>query len=466
MPHFQDDKAQETHRKENIVGSGIKIDSSSSRTEELPIQVATPNFLGASDPAVAMANKIKVAVVDSSFDSVEQNHSETLSSLSSHRIVKSVITPSSSIGNIDSNSSSDDISAIEVELMSSRKDNAGPIFTTVCGNSGLSHSPILVKRLVSQTEGEENSATSRQQQNPNVIRESTYFKYGESPSTVECSRPAKIRRGSSLLLPKQIAGVEPREEELSKTKSKKAKCEDIIRTSGDGIISGSDTVGKTSTLDSVAAAATIADMRNRKSVISPATSGKKGEDAPNKTRQSPPVGHHPHHSQHQSFHPSVVAPPGFRPHPTSFAGHPFGPTGVYHMTYPGYPPHAPPGAVPPFLGGQFHGHPGAGFYALYPTGFHPHPMHQRSGQYVPNFVPPYSHATSSHLPGAKISPNNSGGEKNNQTAVIPPMYMRSNSALDQSLNSATNSKSGVSGKPISANRCVPLQEPIPTKHRG
>merc|ERR1712194_857918 len=76
------------------------------------------------------------------------------------------------------------------------------------------------------------------------------------------------------------------------------------------------------------------------------------------------------------------------------------------------------------------------------------------------------------LPAAKIASNKSSthsedkNEKNNQMAVIPSMYMRSNSALDQSMNSATSSKSGGGGKPISANRCVPLQEPIPSKHWG
>ena len=54
MPHLQDDTAQEKLRKETLVGSVIGIDSSTSRIEELPIQVAKPNFLGTSDPVVAI----------------------------------------------------------------------------------------------------------------------------------------------------------------------------------------------------------------------------------------------------------------------------------------------------------------------------------------------------------------------------------------------------------------------------
>jgi hypothetical protein len=468
MPHLQDDTAQENHRKATIVGSVNVIGSSSSQIEELPIQVATPNFLCTSDPVVAMANKVSIAVVDSSFESVDQNQCQSLSSPSPRRIIKTVITPSSSIGNINSASSAnDDVSTTtDTESISSRKNNAGPILTTVCSDSRLSHSPILVKRRISQIEDEEISGTSKQQRTLHVIRESTYFKYGDSPSTSESSRPAMIRRGSSL---SRTADLNPCQEELSKTKTKKVKRENTIDDAvGDYTISGAGTVGKTSTVDAVAVASTMAEMRNKKPLISPTTSGEKGEGASNGIRQSPPVGHYPHHLLHQSFHPSVVAPPAFHHHPASFAGHPYGPTGGYPMAYPGYPPHVSPGAVPPLIVGQFHGHPAAGFYAPYPPGFHPHPMHQHSGQHLPPFVPPYGHATGAIISAAKISPNYSSTnaedkeDKNNQMAVMT----RNNSTLDHSVNSTTSSKSGVVGKTISANRCVPLQEPIPSKHWG
>jgi len=476
MPHLQDDTAQEKHRKETIVGSVNIIDSSSSRAEELPIQFATPNFLGSSDPVVAMANKVSIAVVDSSFESVEQNQCHSFSSPSPRRIIKTLITPTSSIGNINSTSSNssaiDDVSTTDTESISSRKNNAGPIWTTVCSNSRLSNSPIPVKRRLSQIEDEEPLLISKQQQNlQHIIGESTFFKYGESPSTSESSRPAIIRRGSSLALANRTAVMDRRQEELSKTKPKKLKSEDKIDgAEGDGTISGTSAVGKTTTVEAVAAASTIADMRKNNPVISPITSG--GEDASNGILQPPPVGHHPHHILHQRFHQSVVAPPGFHPHPVSFGGHPFGPTGGYPMAYPGYPPHIPPCTVPPLMVGQFHGHPAAGFYAQYPPGFHPHPIHQHSGQHLPPFVPPYGHITGATLSVAKTSSNKSStnaedkDDKNNLMAVMPSMYIRSNSTLDQSMNSTTSSKPGVVGKPISANRCVPLQEPIPSKHWG
>lgn len=463
MPHLQDDTAQETHRKATIFGSVNVIDSSSSQTEELPIQVAAPNFLCTSDPDVAMANKVSVAVVDSSFESVEQNQCQSLSSPSLRRIRKTVITPRSSIGNINTTSSAnDDVStATDTESISSRKNNAGPILTTVCSDSRLSHSPILVKRPISQIEDEDILGTSKEEQTLHVIRESTYFKYGDSPSTSESSRPAMIRRSSSL--------SRSVEEKPSKMKTKKVKRENAIGGAvGDSSISGAVTMGKSSTVDAVAVASTMAEMRNKKPLTSPTTSGEKGEDVSNRIRQSPPVGHYPHHLPHQSFHPSVVAPPAFHHHPASFAGHPYGPTGGYPMAYPGYPPHVPPCAAPPMMGGQFHGHPAAGFYAPYPPGFHPHPMHQHSGQHLPPFVHPYGHVTGATLSAAKISSNNSStnaddkDDKNNQMAVMT----RSSSTLDHSANSTTSTKSGVVGKPISASRCVPLQEPIPSKHWG
>ena len=140
MPHLQDDTAQKKHRKDNIVGSGFGINSPLSRTEELPIQVATPNFLSSSDPVVAMAKKVSAAVVDSSFESVEQSDSGALPSPSPRLVTKNVITPTSSIGS-NINSSSDNSSATEAELESCQKDNAGPILTTT-----IAHSPIIVKR--------------------------------------------------------------------------------------------------------------------------------------------------------------------------------------------------------------------------------------------------------------------------------------------------------------------------------
>ena len=468
MPHLQDDTAQETYREATIVGSVNVIDSSSSQTEELPIQVAAPNFLCTSDPDVAMANKVSVAVVDSSFESVEQTQHQSLSSPAPRGIIKTVITPSSSIGNINTTSSSNDgvSTTIDTEPISSRKNNAGPILTTVCSDSRLSHSPISVKRRISQIEDEYISGTSKQEQTLHVIRESTYFKYGDSPSTSKSSRPAMIRRGSSL---STSVDLKTCQEKPSKMKTKKVKRENAIGGAvGDSSISGAVAVGKSSTIDAVAVASTMAEMRNKKPLTSPTTSGKKGEDASNGIRQSPPVGHYPHHLPHQSFHPSVVAPPAFHHHPASFAGHPYGLTGGYPMAYPGYPPHAPPGAVPPMMVGQFHGHPAAGFYAPYPPGFHPHPMHQHSGQHLPPFVHPYGHVTGATLSAAKISSNNSStnaedkDHKNNQMAVMT----RSSSTIDHSANSSISSKSRVVGKPISANRCVPLKGPIPSKHWG
>lgn len=411
MPHLQDDTAQEKLRKETILGSVIGIDSSTSRIEELPIQVAKPNFLGTSDPVVAMVRKVSATVVDSSFESVEANDSESLMSPSSRRIIKTVITPSSSIGNIsNSSASSDDVSAVEKGSLSTQKINTGPILTTVHSNSRLSHSPILVKRRVSQSESEESSDTPRHQIANHEILE-------ESSST----RPAKIRRVSS-----QPVDVQPREGELLETKSKRVK-------SGD----------KNSTK---------ADIINKRPVISPTTSMKKGEDPSTELRQSPQLGHHTHHILHQGFHPSAVIPPGFHPHSASFGGHPFGAPAGYPMAYPAYPPHVPPGAVHPFMGSQFHGHPATGFYASYPPGFHPHPMHQHSGQHLPSFVPPYGHPANA---AAKMpsTVNSMIIEKKNEKSN-PMTVMQS------------GSKSGVSGKATSANRCIPLQEPIPSKHWG
>jgi hypothetical protein len=456
MPHLQDDTAQEQHRKETIAGAN-GIDSTSSAAEELPIQVARPNFLGTSDPVVAMAKKVSVAMVDASFESVEGNQCGSLSSPSPRRITKGVITPSSSIGNAD------DVSSADAESVSSRKTNFAPILTMVHGDSRLSQPPLPMKRRVSQIEDGETPVTAKRQ-----LR---------SSPTSESSRPAIIRSGSSLKLGNADADADMNveEKEVSETTAKRVKCEVKADCAvGVGRSSGTGTVGQTLTADSVAAAATMAAMTAKTPITSSKASVGKVEVASNAIRQQPPVGHHPNHVLHQNFHPGVVAPPAFHPHPAAFGGYPYGPMAGYPMGYHGYAPHVPPGAVPPLTVGQFHGHPAAGgFYAPYPPSYHPHPMHQQSGQHLPHFVPPYAHRKDVALSAAKTSSNKVSSnseakdDKNNQMGVVPSVYVRSNSALDRSTSSTTSSKSeGVLGKPASANRCVSLQEPVPSKSWG
>ena len=475
MPHLQDDMAEERSRNQNGNGSMSGTDSSSSLMEELPIQVASPNFLATSDPVVAMANKVSAAVVDSSFESVEHNPLQSLSSPPPHRVIKTVITPSPSSGHSDTTSSNssttDEVSTTESESTSFRENNAIPILTTVYGNSRLPHSPIEVKRRVSQSEDEKPSTTSQQQHRQHIIRESTFLKYGESPSTAERGRPAIIRRGSSLVSGKRTTNANPNQEEPSQSKKMKSEDNDVVAVSDD-TTSGSSTVSKTAAIEAAAAASAMADMRNKKPAISAIPSKEKGEDdVSDGNRQLPPFSHHPHHFLHQNFHPGVVAPPPFHPHLASFGGHPFGPNAGYPMVYPGYPPHVPPGTIPPFMVGQFHGHPMTGFYAPYP-GFQPHPINQHGGQHVLPFGSPLRHTSGAALSPPKTfsstgSTNTEDKDHGKRSNAMPSMYVRSNSPLDQSINSSSSSsKSGAVGKPLNINRCIPLQEPIPSKHWG
>lgn len=476
MPHLQDDAAQDKFLKQTNVGSVNGRDPTSSLNEELPIQVATPNFLGASDPVVAMAKKVSIAIVDSSFESVEQSQCQNSVSPPPSRIVKSVITPSSSICNINSTASSnshsaDDVSTTDTQSIPSGKSNSGPIFTTVYSSSPLSHSSIGVKRRISQIEDEEHSAQLKLEQNcQRSSRESTFFKYGESPSASESSRPTMIHNISSLSAGNKTRDSDARRKELSKMKPKKVESGFKLNgAAGDSTISSTSTAGNTSTIEAVAAASTMAHMRNRTSLISPTTSGEKRDDASNATHYPPLVGHHPHHILHPNFHPGVVAPPAFHPHPLSFGSPPFIPGG-YQMTYPGYPPHLPPGSVPLLMSAQFHGHPAAGFYASCPPGYHPNPAHQQNGQHLPPFVPPYGRVPGTALLAAKPFSNNSGtntddkDDENNQVTAMPSVNIRGYSASEHNTGNTTSSKSRGVGKPISANRCVPLHEPIPSKH--
>jgi hypothetical protein len=506
--------------------------STSTRSdEELPIQVAIPNFLGTSDPVVAMARTVSAtsAIVDPSFESIEHNLPnstltvnvmDNLSSPSPNRGVKTVITPASpgstSISTTDndefpssSNSSvSNDVSTSSIEeSISPRKKEAGSILTTIYGNSRLSHSPVRAKRRVSQIEDdddddEQSTKSPQLQQQQQILSETNVLKYGSSPD-----RPAIIRRGSSILLSKKrVANAEPqREGIMSQSKRIKSESNAVFVTASDNntTTTTTTTIGnsnasaadKTAAIEAAAAASVMADMKNNKKPIttSPTLSGEKAkvEDDtssngyPKLHAVPPPHSHQQHHlpPSYQNFHPGVGPPPPFHPHVTSFVGgHPFG----YHpMAFHGYPhPHGPPVTVPSsMVGPQYHGHPGAGFYPSYYSGFHSPILNQHNVQHLPTFGSPYQNLpAATALPSLTVSSNNGGttnGEEKDRskhgTGIIPSISVRSNSTSttmmkDQSINSSSSSKGSCNtvtdGNSPSCKRCVPLQEPIPSKHWG
>lgn len=514
MPHIS---AEEMVNKRSGSRFTIEKESTSVRSdEELPIQVAIPNFLGTSDPVVAMARTVSAtsAIVDPSFESIEHNPPnsqlsvdvmDNISSPSPNRGVKTVITPASpgstsrSIDNNECPSSSNSsvsnvVSNTNLESMSPRKKEAGSILTTIYGTSRLSHSPVRAKRRVSQIEAidddEQSSKSPQLQQQQQILRESIVLKYGGSPD-----RPAIIRRGSSILLSrKREANAEPqREVIMSQLKRIKSESNAVVVTASDNTTaignSNASAVDKTAAIEAAAAASVMADMKNnKKPITSPTSSGEKDKVEDDTSNGYPKLHavHPPHSLQHHlppayhNFHPGV-APPQFHPHAASFGGHPFG----YHpMAFHGYPhPHGPPVTVSSsMVGPQYHGHPAAGFYPPYYSGFHSPIMNQHNGQHLPTFGSPYQ-----NLPGVALSPlkrssNNgvtmNGEEKDrskHENAAIPSISVRSNSTSttmmeDQSINSSSSSKGSFNtvtdGTPPSCKRCVPLQEPIPSKHWG
>eukprot|EP00536_Pseudo-nitzschia_multiseries_P016427 jgi/Psemu1/292530/fgenesh1_pg.1110_\ len=433
MPHLQDEMAEQKHLKQSGVGGKNGVDSSLSRREELPIQVARPNFLGSCDPDVAMAKKVSAAVVEPSFDSVTSFH--RMSSPAAREKIKNVITPSSSIGQIISTQNSS--ATVDV---SSTESESTPV-TEVYGNpsTSSSHSLIMVKRRISRSEDEECSPTSKQQQ-------------PESSSLTETWRPAIIRRGSSLALGKRTWNYDTQTKELLQSTAKKLKIENKSDVVVDDTTASVSKEGANAVEAATAAAASaMAEMKDRKPDTSAVSLGGKASEAMDGKRHLLPFRNPSHLIPHQGFHPGVVAPPPFHPHMASFPGHTFGPNGAYPMVYPGYPPHAPPGAVHPMMVAPFHGHPSHGFYP-YPPAYHQHPMNQRGGQHVHPFAAPYQQMPSAALTSSKRS--SSIGTKN------------ADSELDRSVNSTATDKSGAGGKPVSTNRCVPLQDPIPSKHWG
>jgi len=448
MPHLNDDKTQQ---KECRIKPAASIGGTDSpQTEELPIQVAIPYILGTSDPIVAMGkNEVSTAVVGSSFDS------QTLSSPPPRYVNKGVITPSSSIGRVNSTSSNssatDDISSADSECITLKKIDSGPISTSTGSEPQPSHSPILVKRRlsqISQTDDEEVSATSKEEQDVHgVVKESSV------------RRPAIIRRGSSLISKDKSDDMNSSQEGVSKTIPEKIKCNEEIDVVSDNINDDRNKRGKIAT-NNTDTTTVITDGVEKKENITLTSPGEKGDESSNGITQHPKGGYHPHHMLHPGFLPTTSTPHAYHPHSVPHGSYPYGTFPGYPPAYSGYPPHV--------MASQFHGHPAAGFYPPYPPGYHHHALHQQTGIHLSPFAHIHNYPTGIAMstPGtpsekSKKSPKD---EVDNckQIAVLPSMY-KSSSGCGTVVEVK---KSGDLRHPTSANRCVPLQEPIPSKHWG
>jgi hypothetical protein len=402
MPHLQDE-SEDKHRRDDEIDADAR--SSCLRTSntmsgaDLPIQEARKGYLGSSDPVVT-ALACKVSAASTKVESFESTES-TACSPPSNRESKPVITPSSSTSNA------------KLAFPSRSSPSDGPILT-VYGKTNIVPSPIRVKRRVSQSEEEE-------EEEHIPLNQPTHLRFGCHPVD---GHPGTSCFSSDL----GSHYTNNINEKVSRAKK--------VKLTGDGV---SDSV--------VASKVLSATGVLKKRIISPTSSGEKGEDDDHTESSGKKYRHLTPYER--IIH--VQGPAAYQPHPASFvfAGPP--PLGAGYPLYHGYLPHGLP-CAPPYLAGHLRGHPGAC-----------------------GFPPPYLHATAHMMHQYRHQQSPFPSHHRVPGPISPKEGMASYAeAKGEGRGSKQPFKSVAewqqvtlsSGKPPSANRCVPLKEPIPSKHWG
>jgi hypothetical protein len=404
MPHLQDE-SEEKFRQDKLPGDAIgSISKDLDSNSELPIQEAREGYLGLSDPVVsALASKVSAAA-SNKVESFESMEANSRSPTAS-RPIKPVITPSS----VSSN-------ARLTSLPRTAPSKNGPILT-LFGDKSISSSPIRVKRRVSQSEEEEDD-----EDDLIVMSQPSHLRLG-SPTAVTHTGKRCVSSDQDNYSDNYSSGAEGSPRKVQK----KMKMDQSSRTS---VVTKVNGVPK-------------------KRTISPTSSGEKGEDDDHTEASGPPYLHY--NPYEKSFHGQPTA----HYHPPAFAFGGIPPYGAGYPMYPGYPAHRLPYASPLAMG-HIHGHPGApGFFPSYPHAVHM--MHQPRHLY-----PPFSprHRMSEAMPpkrgtgAVETSLDSKGIDRGNTKKES----LKSGADWQQSTMSAGNSPS--------ANRCVPLKEPLPSKSWG
>ena len=451
MPHLQDHSQSKSHE-----GSGILMGSSRGTDTEdhLPIKDAKTGFFeGTSDPVIAMANKTKTAMEEDnvhaeevSFDSSEDGTSSRSSSSSTppagNRTSKTQVTPSPTNGLsqklLDSTSTTAAAADVAPGSPKPSDNKSGAPILTIYGNARLFHSPIRVKRRVSHSEDddEDGSSTDPQQQQEVVMSgaQPAHLRYGGEAPTVGSSRPILIRRGSSLgkrcVSEEQQQQATEKSEDGPATKKTKTEGEDAAAAAMEA---------------AVEAASAMAGMR-KKPVISPTSSAAEKGDDNEQQQQGSSYDHrlHPYSYPPPHAHHHGMAPYGHI-HPSASFGY-----GGYSM-YPGGYPH--------------HGH----YSGFYP----PYPSPQASAMHAYRQRPPFPAGTvAGHMPPKAVlsrstsnlegTPTTAAEDKGSPKSKVTPSPNTNFKSVSDWQNATMSS--GVSAP--SANRCVPLKEPVPARYWG
>ena len=428
MPHLQDTNDAEKNTQSSVKGTAATLADIPSSSPDLPIKEAREGYLSGSEGlktllAASASKQSKPEQV--SFESTEDERTqvETSTPSQSNHTPKQMITPS------------------PYGALANRAPPSpyGPMLS-IYGNNRLFPSPIRVKKRTPSSDDEKsaggNSSPGPQMGTP------THLRYGGVYAMSTPSPKCVSRQASQEGVEKESpSNKRPITQIQFNDAMKKAK---MVRSGSPGP-TGSDLAQ----INEVPA--------KKKPIISPTPSGEKGGDE--ESTRSPTRAHrfpagpysHPHYPPHLSPYP---------PH----APHAYGvPPPHFPAGYPMYGAYPPP---PHYMHGHPAGHPPA-FYPHYPP---PHMMHH----YRPHSkVPP-------HFPGPHRAGPPTGKAAMGMVPVAPPATaVKTEGQPGQ--EERTFTKKGVAaihsvaewqraalsnGKPPSANRCVPLNEPIPSKYWG
>ena len=415
MPHLQEkndaeEKVFSGHNRPKVNGTTPTNISSS----ELPIREAREGYLSRSEGLLSLAMTATHQKKPDKVESFESTEERTADNTTTPTLLRSkqFVSPSP-----------DGVSGTRPLYRP-----YGPMLS-VYGGSRILPSPIRVKRKVSGSEDERESESSTSP----VMNQPTNLRYGEKLSMTTLT--PKGQKGNQKKRP--IVQMEFDEA------SKKAKPDRSAFPS-------SSAHNESLPHSPVTLASTT-----KKAIISPSSSGEKGED----DDSTVPV---PRGVVHSRPYDRFRHPPHFPPysplvHHHAYGAHPSPPYG--YPPYGGYPPPSP------YLGGHRVGQPPR----LYPPYSNPrhHMMHPpRPHPFTAHYARSLHRGTTTK-PNMGMAPMTLGegaGKKTAKTDGSTRLPNDTNSPIKSVAEWQQASKA--SGKPPSANRCVPLEEPIPSRYWG
>lgn len=404
MPHLQEKDADDRH------DVAVHGHHSSSRSHDLPIKEAKEGFLKGSEglPAMMMtSSQIKNSPVKvESFGSTEEPRrsvsEDTACTPQAQSTKQGVITPSPYGTTVH------------------RGIRNGPILT-IFGSKKLVPSPIRVKRRVSNSEDDhlEEGSDSRMSDPTNV----KYVDGFTTPRKSNLSHQVSDL-GEKDEMPKKrlLSQLETNDDTKKTMRSESPEYQIPFEPEG----------GKST-------------PKKKKRVISPSSSGEKGDDDES-------AGMGPRGMAHLPYGPRAYPPPpGYPRHHPGYPGPPpgYGAPPPYRGSYPMY------GGFPPPPPGHFMGAPAAP----------PHPYYSPYPPPPPHMVQPYARPP---MPPGQYPPPPFQGSAHSRMPNKPTLDTSKARPTELAIKSVAEWQQAAlsTGKPPSANRCVPLKEPIPSKYWG